>query len=888
MKSIQLCPDCGGPLPIDAVEGLCPQCLLRSTVLTDPDDAERQESAVRSQEPIPGCSFGDYRIVRLLGRGGMGAVFEAEQIESGRRVALKVLSHAPDSPTARQRFLREGRLAASINHPNSVYIFGTEEIDGTPVITMEYVSGGTLAELVERQGPMPVGEAVDTIQQIITGLEAAAKKGVLHRDVKPSNCFIEAGGAVKVGDFGLSVSTLARDQTNVTVAGTMMGTPAYASPEQLRGDELDIRSDIYSVGVTLYFLLTGRTPFQSENMISLIATVLEKPAPSPGTVRPEIPEALAAIVLRCLAKQPEQRFKDYEQLQQALLPLGSAEPTAAPLGLRSLAGVLDGFVLGLLTMVATKPFIRIQGIDDPLTSGERSPGMLWFVAVVPFVIRLLYFSVFEGLSGCTLGKYICGLRVIGPNRNRPGIPRACVRALMVVSARFFPMWVWWFAGGSTEFDPQVQTTGLVFYFVIVALYFITARRRNGFAAAHDLLTGTRVVKHAVYERRSQLTPGEHSSHQTTDAPNVGPFHVLDSLACHGGEEILLGYDTRLLRKVWIRKLPPGSEPIPVAVRDLNRKGRLHWLAGQRSASECWDAYEAIAGQPLVHLIKTPQPWESVRFWLQDLAEELDAARQDGSMLNPPGLERVWITADGRAKLLDFAAPGSSPSEAPSNPFAGGTERTVDPQGFLHLVAYAALTGGELPVQKNDGVPQIPLPMCARQFLKVLPAIPDLQSVISQLRPLLDKPAFVSNARRRGLMYLSIMIGFFFNGIVSMITGSVLIRDGQPGLNPLLSICSFAIPGLVAASLMRRGLGYRLLHVEIVTRTGLPARRWRTFLRCLLAWLPFFVMLLLGHLSNGYWPIWMFICCVIGGIVYRVIYPGRPIRDRIADTWLVPE
>src|SRR5438309_9278546 len=124
-------------------------------------------------------------------------------------MAVKVLTHSLDSPEARRRFLREGRLAASVNHPNTVYVFGTEEINGQPVITMEFVAGGTLQDRVKRQGPLPVNEAVDAILQIVAGLEAAAAAGVLHRDVKPSNCFIEADGTVKVGDFGLSISTLA-------------------------------------------------------------------------------------------------------------------------------------------------------------------------------------------------------------------------------------------------------------------------------------------------------------------------------------------------------------------------------------------------------------------------------------------------------------------------------------------------------------------------------------------------------------------------------------------------------------------------------------------------------------------------------------------------------
>src|SRR5262245_13103788 len=227
------------------------------------------------QGQSPG-QFGHYRIVRLLGKGGMGEVYEAEDLEIERRLALKVLSHSMTQPVDQARFLREGRLAASISHPHCVYVYGTEEIQGTPVITMELVPGGTLKDRVKARGPLGVAEAVDTILQVISGLEAAAAAGILHRDVKPSNCFIETDGEVKVGDFGLSISTLARDETHLTALGTIVGTPAFASPEQLRGDELDMRSDIYSVGATLYYLLCGRAPFEESNVIKLITTIVEQ------------------------------------------------------------------------------------------------------------------------------------------------------------------------------------------------------------------------------------------------------------------------------------------------------------------------------------------------------------------------------------------------------------------------------------------------------------------------------------------------------------------------------------------------------------------------------------------------------------------------------------
>ena len=203
---------------------------------------------------------------------------------------------------------------------------------------MELVSGGTLQERVKNQGPMPVPVAVDAILHIIAGLEAAQAIGILHRDIKPGNCFEDSDGTIKIGDFGLSISTAARAETNITAEGTMVGTPAFCSPEQLRGEELSTRSDMYSVGGTLFYLLTGRVPFEGHNIVQLTANVLEKPVPSPRDFRKEIPKGLAGAIQRCLAKQPAERFKSYGDLRQALAPYSSTAPTPATLSLRFLAG----------------------------------------------------------------------------------------------------------------------------------------------------------------------------------------------------------------------------------------------------------------------------------------------------------------------------------------------------------------------------------------------------------------------------------------------------------------------------------------------------------------------------------------------------------------------
>src|SRR5262245_19096199 len=220
-----------------------------------------------------GAVFGRYRLTRLLGSGGFGEVWEAEDVGVGRHLALKVLTRfRRDSPEALLRFKREGQLAASLNHPRAVYVFGAEEIHGHPVIAMELMPGGTLHEQVQLLGKLPVKHAVDFILDIVDGLEAAQHAGIVHRDVKPSNCFIDEEGRAKIGDFGIS-KTL-EPQGSATSTETFVGTPAYASPEQVRGRDVDFRSDIYSVGATLYTLLTGKPPFEGRNGGELLARIL--------------------------------------------------------------------------------------------------------------------------------------------------------------------------------------------------------------------------------------------------------------------------------------------------------------------------------------------------------------------------------------------------------------------------------------------------------------------------------------------------------------------------------------------------------------------------------------------------------------------------------------
>jgi hypothetical protein len=667
------------------------------------------DAGVRKFVPPPmfPFDFGGYRVLRLLGRGGMGAVYEAEQRDSRRRVALKVLGHTIDSPEMRARFMREGRLAASVNHPNSVYIFGTEEIEGAPVIAMELVAGGTLRDRI-RKGPLPVREAVDAILQIIAGLEAAASAGVLHRDVKPANCFVAPDGTAKVGDFGLSVSTLARHDTELTASGVMLGTPSYAPPEQLRGDELDVRADIYSVGATLYSLLTGKAPFEGDNAVQVVAAVLDKTPP----LIPNVPAALAQIVARCLAKKRDDRFADYAALRDALVPFSSAVPDPAPLGLRFLAGVIDEAVATLPALVA----LIVVGLefDDAWLAQRTLQALLAYLGAV--AAYMLYYALFEGLAGRALGKTVCRMRVVGPDGSAPGFRRALGRVCFTAFALNSGTLLATLLTAKGEFVPgEGHWADWAFIPVWWAL-FVTMRRGNGFAAIHDLATGTRVVVRQKSAVRVQFDAPKDSA-PADDAVRLGPYLL-------AGEGI--GYDPALRRRVWLRKTSPPD----VVRRDLARPGRLRWLGEVEGVQ----VFESPGGCALRDVLAHSQPWVNVRQWLADLANELDAAGKDGTLPSACGLANVWIAASGRAVLLDEPPAGDeSPAVDVSTPTGA--------QQFLDAVAAHALDRRAVPLH-------------AREFLEKLAggAFDRLSFIAGNLQSLLTRPAEVSRGRRAASIF----------------------------------------------------------------------------------------------------------------------------------------
>ncbi|HEX7797080.1 MAG TPA: protein kinase [Vicinamibacterales bacterium] len=672
------CPNCGRPLPPDAAEGLCAACLLKAG--TEPLTADAT-STTKSQSRgahdgdrlRPDEVWGPYRIGRLIGRGGMGEVYEAEHLESGRRIALKVLRSRLENPDERARFLREGQLAASVSHPHTVYIFGSEEIAGTPAITMELLPGGTLKDRVRSEGPLPVPEAVSAILDVIGGLDAAQSAGILHRDIKPSNCFVDHDGAVKVGDFGLSISTLARDVRSVlaTDSSGFQGTPQFAPPEQLRGEPLDVRADIYAVGATLHYLLTGRAPFDAPNLHELVTRVTNERAVSPRRLRRDIPAPLAAVVLQCLEKTPDRRPASYAELAALLRPFSTTTDRPASLSLRFMAGVVDALLVGALVLVW-----RTATLD--LANTSNSPQS-W-----TWLVNLAYYLCLEPIWGASLGKRLFGLRVRSTS-TRPAIAIALRTLIFYAPNVIIAVLLIAFPNLPTGFEidrrssdnhwsvrtkPGDLQNNLTL--ILTAALFATARRRNGWAAVHDQATATLVVAPAGVAVRHTSSRAEPTAPAPAFKPRrCGPFTVTADLGVTPDGQLVAAFDPILRRPVWIHELSADSPAITPARRDVSRIGRLHWLAGRRSTEEHWDAFEAPDGAPLLtpdrfadttdRIVTT---WPVLKEWLLDLVNELSAAERDGT-LPTLALDRLWVRHDGRIVLADFPvtiAGASSPAE----------------------------------------------------------------------------------------------------------------------------------------------------------------------------------------------------------------------------------
>lgn len=866
----------------------------------------------------PGQQLAGYQLKRELGSGGMGVVWEAEQTGTGRRVALKLLSPGRDhSSEALDRFVREGRLAAALSHPRSTFVFEAGTHDGRPFICMELMPGRTLADVCREEGPLPLARAVDYILDVIEGLEAAHEAGVIHRDVKPSNCFLDSDGRIKVGDFGLSKSLV--DDAHLTRTGAFMGTPMYAAPEQVRGSKVDERTDVYAVGATLYAMIAGRAPFSGTDAAAVIAQIACDPAPPLRRFRANVPEDLDRAIARSLEKEPSRRFPSVAELRQAILPFSSQGLMPAPPGRRLGAYILDvlivttvGIMVGLLIGMGAALTVAIRSQDAlPMQIGDPTFRAV-FVAVGWIVVTgtILYFALMEARTRGTLGKRLLKLRVVCADGSSPGLGRSFLRAALLPGLGFATMTVLMSIDPSAYFrhtalnrkEMLLQQLMSLLPVLPTALCLATMRGRNGYRGLHDLASGTRVVMPRPMTRPGWGTriPIE-KAQPFAEEGRFGPFEVRGVIGRCGDAVVVAAVDEILKRRAWIYVRPRSSPPMSAGRAHVSRPTRPRWLQGGECGDKRWDAFEAVFGVPWPDYPFVE--WEYSRFALRDLAEELHAALADNTLPPTLSLHQVWLDISGRAKLLD----------APLD------HKTGDQQSA------AALESPEIEAMKllRDAVALCAYgpdrPVHVVEFVDELQKRPNdrttLEWAADQLRALTERPGSLRWYDR----LISAFVSFGVEYEVYMI-GINLAALALLGVNDLSVIAAVVITTALVLPLIggfwtRGGIAFSLVGIAVRRADGAPASRFRCAVRNLLAWAttlvaftgyaaiaPVFVAdtpppnpyappqlspeMLLATLANC--SSMFLLLITVFGIIYSVASPKRGPQDYLAGTRLVPQ
>ncbi len=348
---------------------------------------------------------GRYRVVRKLGGGGMADVYLCEDLTLGRRVALKVLlQRYLNDANFIERFRREAKAAAGLNQANLVSIYDWGELQGTYFIVMEYVEGETLKDYIRRQGRLSGAETVRITLQLLAALEYAHRADIVHRDIKPQNVMLDRDGNVKVMDFGIARA----GDSGMTEAGSILGTAQYLAPEQAKGEPVDARSDLYSVGVVLYEMLTGAVPFKGDTAVTVALKHVNEMATEPAQLIPGLPYALNQIVLKAMAKDPAQRYQTADQFARDL----RAAQVGGPIG----AAAYDADAERTRLMAPPAATTVVQGPLDPVQSDRGRKRRRWPIVLLVLLLLLVIAATAYGLVRAMGGGSVVVPVVVGQTR----------------------------------------------------------------------------------------------------------------------------------------------------------------------------------------------------------------------------------------------------------------------------------------------------------------------------------------------------------------------------------------------------------------------------------------------------------------------------------------
>ncbi|QDS87646.1 Serine/threonine-protein kinase PrkC [Rosistilla ulvae] len=345
--------------------------------MTDTTNAQPDDSFTAHEigNDLTGGQLGDLQILRRLGRGGMADVYLATQVSLERQVAIKILraSLANDNNYV-ERFRREARAAAKLSHPNIVQVYDVGRSEGRYFISQEFIDGRNLREQIDREGPLSLQQGLAVMMGVASALDAACEQGITHRDIKPENIMLSNKGDVKVADFGLARIANPDFQSDLTQVGLTLGTPLYMSPEQVQGKPVDVRSDLYSLGVTMFHVLTGRPPFEGETPLAIAVRHLHEEPPRISGLRMDdhIPGWIDEVVARLMAKDPKKRFDTPARLVEYL------QKKVAESGGQESLGTLP------VRLAATKTLQSVMSAE-PTSTARR---LLWLAAIVLPVLGL--------------------------------------------------------------------------------------------------------------------------------------------------------------------------------------------------------------------------------------------------------------------------------------------------------------------------------------------------------------------------------------------------------------------------------------------------------------------------------------------------------------------